>query len=387
MVGLCQVGVFWWKRYHLPSFNLASLVAMWIFPVGFMLSQDSHPIYTSPFFYAWLLFSALMAALLAAVHQSTLAEATPGVVYGILEQVFLNCMFVASTVLTGVFALVLVPPLANVVPSWFLVLFFGSGAYAVYFAVLSRDITGVISEAIIKRLGFVAKPSGGAEGSGSTLAAIGNKCALCGGVLDIVDEGSAVEEGVDGCEGPNSTGKPYALRRSDGSIVIMSGGRQLVIPGGGIPGVEMGSLGYPSGPAGGVLSPSNQDGESSRRGPKSPISSSSSTTAQTAPKTLRFSSRDGKTIMFQLTCKHVFHRTCLAGWCVVGKKGVCPCCSERVDMGVVYSHSPLIGKTSAMFAQITEVARYLVVCVCFCFACCVIVVHPTLSFTLPLNIG
>jgi RING finger protein 121 len=66
--------------------------------------------------------------------------------------------------------------------------------------------------------------------------------------------------------------------------------------------------------------------------------------------------------MFQLTCKHIFHRTCLAGWCVVGKKGVCPCCSERVEMGAVYSQdSPLLGKTSALFGQALDACRYLVV--------------------------
>ena len=80
-----------------------------------------------------------------------------------------------------------------------------------------------------------------------------------------------------------------------------------------------------------------------------------------APATLRFEGADGKSIMFQLTCKHVFHRTCLAGWAVVGKKGVCPTCSERVDLSAIYADSPLLGKTSALFGQMCDVARYLVV--------------------------
>lgn len=377
VVGLCQAGVFLWKKYHVSSFNFASLVAMWIFPVAWTLVQGETALHQSPFFYAWLLFSVLMATLVGAVHTRTLAEATPGVVYGVLEQVYLNCMFVVSSVLTGVFALVLVPPLANLVPAWALTLFFGCGAYAVYFAVLSRDITGVISDTLVRRLGFAsAKASQGGgdkDGSGSSTStsvsskggsgedrppashhhSLGNKCALCGGTLDIVDEGSVVEEGMDGGD-PTSLnyGRPYALRRADGSIVIISGG-QVFAPGM-IP-LGAGGPGYPAGrspAAPSATSPASSSSSSTRGG---------SSSSDSAPKTLRFASRDGKTIMFQLTCKHIFHRTCLAGWCVVGKKGVCPCCSERVDMQVVYSHSPLIGKTSAAFAQILEVARYLVV--------------------------
>ena len=360
VVGVCQAGVFFWKRHHPSSFNLMSLLAMWLIPAGWAVAQGDFNPLRAPFAYVWLVFSLLMAALLAAVHQRTLAEATPGVVYGVLEQVYLQCMWVSSSVLTGICVLVMVPPLGNLAPPWALTLFFGAGLYAVYFAVLARDITGVISDKLVKRLGLTAQGSGGAgdkaskdgkdgkDGTGSSSSSSSSssslaagspasasrshshrdKCALCGGGLDIVDEGTVVEEGAEGASALHLSGRPYALRRADGSIVIIH-------PGAGAP---------PPSPA---RAPAG--GSAAGAGPEA------------APKTMRFASRDGKTIMFQLTCKHIFHRTCLAGWCVVGKKGVCPCCSERVEMGVVYSHSPLIGTQSAMFAQILEMARYMVV--------------------------
>lgn len=34
----------------------------------------------------------------------------------------------------------------------------------------------------------------------------------------------------------------------------------------------------------------------------------------------------------QLSCTHVFHEFCIRGWCIVGKKAVCPYCREVVDV-------------------------------------------------------
>lgn len=33
-----------------------------------------------------------------------------------------------------------------------------------------------------------------------------------------------------------------------------------------------------------------------------------------------------------LDCKHSFHDSCLRGWCIVGKKDMCPYCKEKVDL-------------------------------------------------------
>jgi len=358
VVGISQAAVFAWKKYHPSSFNLMSLVAMWLFPAAWAVVQgELHPL-KAPFFYMWLLFSLLMAALLAAVHQRTLAEATPGVVYGVLEQVYLQCMWVCSSVTTGIMILVMVPSLGSMIPAWALSLFFGAGLYAVYFAVLARDVTGVISDKLVERVRYVQEDASAAASSSACSPASGGRsshsnCALCGGKLDIVDEGTVVEEGTEAALGSlHLSGRSYALRKADGSIVIIHPG--------------MGSTHVPAPPAA-KPSPSTLARLGISRGSASGGGSDASSGASAGAKegepqkTIRFESRDGKTIMFQLTCKHIFHRTCLAGWCVVGKKGECPCCKERVEMGVVYSHSPLIGQTSALFAHVIEFARYMVV--------------------------
>lgn len=36
----------------------------------------------------------------------------------------------------------------------------------------------------------------------------------------------------------------------------------------------------------------------------------------------------------QLNCGHMFHSFCLYGWCMIGKKDICPYCKERLDLQV-----------------------------------------------------
>jgi RING finger protein 121 len=33
-----------------------------------------------------------------------------------------------------------------------------------------------------------------------------------------------------------------------------------------------------------------------------------------------------------LECSHSFHPICIRGWTVIGKKDMCPCCKEKVDL-------------------------------------------------------
>ncbi|CAB0016371.1 unnamed protein product [Nesidiocoris tenuis] len=35
---------------------------------------------------------------------------------------------------------------------------------------------------------------------------------------------------------------------------------------------------------------------------------------------------------YKLSCEHVFHEFCIRGWCIVGKKQICPYCKEKVDL-------------------------------------------------------
>ena len=62
----------------------------------------------------------------------------------------------------------------------------------------------------------------------------------------------------------------------------------------------------------------------------------------------------------QLACKHLFHGTCVRGWCVVGKKDTCPCCREKVDLRAVFAGRPWETRNLS-WLQMLDMLRYLVV--------------------------
>ena len=62
----------------------------------------------------------------------------------------------------------------------------------------------------------------------------------------------------------------------------------------------------------------------------------------------------------QLACKHLFHGTCVRGWCVVGKKDTCPCCREKVDLRAVFAGRPWETRNMS-WLQMLDMLRYLVV--------------------------
>ena len=123
-----QVGVIQWRARHPKSYNLATLVALWAFPVCLLFSHGLGAALRAPCLYAWLLFSALMAALLAAVRAQAMAASTPGVVYGVLETVYLQFVGVTSLVTTAMLGIFLAPPLAAALPEWAVALLVYAGA-------------------------------------------------------------------------------------------------------------------------------------------------------------------------------------------------------------------------------------------------------------------
>lgn len=60
----------------------------------------------------------------------------------------------------------------------------------------------------------------------------------------------------------------------------------------------------------------------------------------------------------KLTCEHVFHEFCIRGWCIVGKKQVCPFCKERVDLQHMLT-SPW-EKQDLLFSHFLDGVRYLI---------------------------
>ncbi|KAI8137093.1 RING finger protein 121-like protein [Fennellomyces sp. T-0311] len=61
----------------------------------------------------------------------------------------------------------------------------------------------------------------------------------------------------------------------------------------------------------------------------------------------------------QLACKHKFHEKCIRGWCLIGKKDICPYCKEKVDMKQ-FKKNPW-DTQQQLYLNILDGVRYLVV--------------------------
>jgi RING finger protein 121 len=60
-----------------------------------------------------------------------------------------------------------------------------------------------------------------------------------------------------------------------------------------------------------------------------------------------------------LNCNHKFHEICIKGWTIVGKKDVCPCCKEKVDLSP-FKTNPWT-TTQVMYLNLLDFFRYVLV--------------------------
>lgn len=62
---------------------------------------------------------------------------------------------------------------------------------------------------------------------------------------------------------------------------------------------------------------------------------------------------------FTLSCGHKYHEYCIYGWCLVGKKQVCPFCREKVDTQKLFASLPF-QKPHYLYGNLLDFIRYLV---------------------------
>ncbi|XP_014675965.1 PREDICTED: RING finger protein 121-like isoform X2 [Priapulus caudatus] len=61
---------------------------------------------------------------------------------------------------------------------------------------------------------------------------------------------------------------------------------------------------------------------------------------------------------YQLNCGHVFHEFCIRGWCIIGKKQICPYCREKVDLKRVFKNP--WERPHVLYGQLLDWIRYMV---------------------------
>lgn len=61
-----------------------------------------------------------------------------------------------------------------------------------------------------------------------------------------------------------------------------------------------------------------------------------------------------------LVCSHVFHENCIRGWCILGKKDMCPYCKEKVDLKSFRGDNPW-DTQQHLYLALLDAMRYLLV--------------------------
>jgi RING finger protein 121 len=64
-------------------------------------------------------------------------------------------------------------------------------------------------------------------------------------------------------------------------------------------------------------------------------------------------------LAYQLDCRHLFHESCIRGWCLIGKKSICPYCKEKVDMKQFVTNP--WETQQELYLNLLDFVRYLVV--------------------------
>ncbi|KAG0229912.1 hypothetical protein BGW41_002842 [Actinomortierella wolfii] len=61
----------------------------------------------------------------------------------------------------------------------------------------------------------------------------------------------------------------------------------------------------------------------------------------------------------KLGCGHEFHEECIRGWCLIGKKDICPYCKEKVDLRA-FKTNPW-DTTQQLYLSLLDALRYMIV--------------------------
>ena len=332
---LSQVLITRFKKGYPRLYQAVSLAGLWFIPFAFAIGGRWYP-----FLVCWSLFTSVAAFFLHNARAKPIAKDTPRRVYNWLDFTYRGCLATASSCWAAFLFTLFFPGLGFLLPTFLLDMIIYGIVFSVYFGVLTRDIGGLAAETMTASLGHRRREE---EDDGNNRAAITRRmrerflCALCGDELRIVGEGSVVEAGLseDGSFGETdplvNISEPIIMRARDGSLVIVHPG-----------------------------TPVAQQLEAAARSRRAAAAATSGQTHQQKVLQFKDARGDGGNL-YQLQCMHIFHESCIKGWCVVGKKDSCPSCSERVDIKALLKTSPLWGPPSRLWGQLLDVVRYIVV--------------------------
>ncbi|KXZ56725.1 hypothetical protein GPECTOR_1g653 [Gonium pectorale] len=166
MVG-AQTALFLWKKRHRQSYELVTLIGLWVMPAIFSVH-----LHFWRFLIIWAAFSAITGRLLWACARKKMARTTPRQVYTFFLGVYKAskvvgvtgyCMVLAELFGMGPLLHLLLPRDFAIDLVW----------YGLYFGILGRDCAQVASDSLSSRLGM----------EGRQLVTRINNCGICGNEL------------------------------------------------------------------------------------------------------------------------------------------------------------------------------------------------------------
>lgn len=189
MIG-AQLALFVWKKYHLRSFENATILGLWLVPaIWSMLSGFWRMLLV------WTAFSSLCGYIIKLAMAKPLQRSTPRKVYTFFYYVYKICYSLAFVgylmIMCDFFGISLLLPaaLTPLAPAGFMLCFYG-----LYYGVLGRDLANVCSTYMAHNLGYYSK-----EGIAEKNLPV-NICAICDSELTrsvrLSDASTAADETI-----------------------------------------------------------------------------------------------------------------------------------------------------------------------------------------------
>lgn len=291
---ISQILLVWWKTKYQKSYIHASMIAMYIIPFG--ISAYRH---WWRFITIWIIISMITIILVWRPLMMPNFSQKGSTIPRLLYKWFFMVYSVSSIIAVSGYSILLltffgINIILNISPQTALDIGFQMLFYGIYYGVLCRDFTDFLVDKLAAQIGYY-NPSSALP---SKLLR-GNVCAICG-----MDHGDKENIDLDG------------LSKNDEPL----------------------------------LSDSNSFFDND------PLSNPDQETL------IDYGGSDENTNhkerIFVLTCGHKFHEYCIYGWCLIGKRQVCPFCREKVDLNRLFSVL-IFQKPHYLYGNLLDFIRYL----------------------------
>ncbi|XP_015306422.3 RING finger protein 175 isoform X1 [Macaca fascicularis] len=293
---IAQIVLVQWRQRHGRSYNLVTLLQMWIVPLYFTIK-----LYWWRFLSMWGMFSVITSYILFRATRKPLSGRTPRLVYKWFLLIYkLSYAFGVVGYLAIMFTMCGFNLFFKIKARDSMDFGIVSLFYGLYYGVMGRDFAEICSDYMASTIGFYSV-------SGlPTRSLSDNICAVCGQKIIVeLDEEGLIENTYQlSCNHVSLTEPP---EKSDVP-------HQVLTP--------------PLDPEDGTISYHHEPD-------------------------IAFSY-----LQASLTRCFSFHEFCIRGWCIVGKKQTCPYCKEKVDLKRMISNP--WERTHFLYGQILDWLRYLV---------------------------